>query len=62
VTRRPPDGGRGLDGVIERAPGYYNPATEILDGAAGSDGDLDDPERMPDGSPAAHDPEPAEMP
>ena len=25
VTRRPPDGGRGLDGVIERADGYFNP-------------------------------------
>ncbi|HYZ52513.1 MAG TPA: lysine 5,6-aminomutase subunit alpha [Streptosporangiaceae bacterium] len=33
VTRRPPDGGRGLDGVIERADGYFNPAAEILDAA-----------------------------
>jgi beta-lysine 5,6-aminomutase alpha subunit len=33
VTRRPPGGGRGLDGVVERAGGYYNPAAEILDGA-----------------------------
>jgi beta-lysine 5,6-aminomutase alpha subunit len=33
VTKRPPDGGRGLDGVVERAGGYYNPAAEILDGA-----------------------------
>jgi beta-lysine 5,6-aminomutase alpha subunit len=31
VTRRPPDGGRGLDGVIERADGYVNPAIDILD-------------------------------
>jgi len=31
VTRRPADGGRGLDGVIQRAPGYFNPAMEILD-------------------------------
>src|SRR5947207_2115864 len=31
VTRRPPDGGRGLDGVVERAGGYYNPATEMLE-------------------------------
>jgi beta-lysine 5,6-aminomutase alpha subunit len=31
VTRRPPDGGRGLDGVIERADGYANPAIDILD-------------------------------
>ena len=34
VTRRPPDGGRGLDGVLTKAPEYFNPATEILDGAA----------------------------
>jgi len=31
VTRRPPDGGKGLDGVVERADGYFNPAIEILD-------------------------------
>jgi beta-lysine 5,6-aminomutase alpha subunit len=31
VTSRPADGGRGLDGVIARAPGYFNPATEIMD-------------------------------
>jgi beta-lysine 5,6-aminomutase alpha subunit len=31
VTRRPPDGGRGLDGVVERADGYYNPASELLE-------------------------------
>ena len=31
ITRRPADGGRGLDGVIERAEGYLNPATEILE-------------------------------
>ncbi|MBO3745714.1 lysine 5,6-aminomutase subunit alpha [Streptosporangiaceae bacterium NEAU-GS5] len=31
VTRRPPDGGRGLDGVVRKADGYHNPATEILD-------------------------------
>jgi beta-lysine 5,6-aminomutase alpha subunit len=30
VTRRPPDGGRGLDGVVERAAGYYNPAEALL--------------------------------
>ncbi|MEO3807682.1 lysine 5,6-aminomutase subunit alpha [Sphaerisporangium sp. B11E5] len=30
VTRRPPDRGRGLDGVVRRAGGYLNPATEIL--------------------------------
>ena len=32
VTRRPADGGRGLDGVIERAEGYFNPANEFLEG------------------------------
>jgi beta-lysine 5,6-aminomutase alpha subunit len=31
VTRRPPDGGKGLDGVAERADGYFNPAIELLD-------------------------------
>ncbi len=31
ATRRPPDGGKGLDGVVRHAPGYYNPATEILE-------------------------------
>jgi beta-lysine 5,6-aminomutase alpha subunit len=44
ITRRPADGGRGLDGVIEQAPGYANPAREILE----------DPERLPAApSPAA---------
>jgi beta-lysine 5,6-aminomutase alpha subunit len=31
VTRRPPDGGKGLDGVVERAAGYLNPAIDILE-------------------------------
>lgn len=31
VTRRPADGGRGLDGVIPKAEGYFNPAGEILE-------------------------------
>ncbi|MEV5749211.1 lysine 5,6-aminomutase subunit alpha [Actinoallomurus sp. NPDC052308] len=31
VTRRPADGGKGLDGVVERADGYFNPVTEILE-------------------------------
>ncbi|WP_131764018.1 lysine 5,6-aminomutase subunit alpha TIM-barrel domain-containing protein, partial [Actinomadura fibrosa] len=31
VTRRPPDAGKGLDGVVARADGYCNPAIEILD-------------------------------
>ena len=30
VTKRPPDGGRGLNGVIERADGYYDPVEEAL--------------------------------
>ncbi|HEX4087676.1 MAG TPA: lysine 5,6-aminomutase subunit alpha [Trebonia sp.] len=33
VTRRPPGGGHGLDGVVTRADGYFNPVTEILGGA-----------------------------
>ena len=33
VTKRPADGGRGLDGVVERADGYHNPAAEMLEGA-----------------------------
>jgi beta-lysine 5,6-aminomutase alpha subunit len=32
VTRRPADGGRGLGGVIQRADGYWNPASEFLEG------------------------------
>ncbi len=31
VTKRQPDGGRGLDGVVERAEGYYNPAADLLE-------------------------------
>jgi beta-lysine 5,6-aminomutase alpha subunit len=31
ITKRPADGGRGLDGVIKRADGYFNPASEILE-------------------------------
>jgi beta-lysine 5,6-aminomutase alpha subunit len=34
VTRRPASGGRGLDGVVERADGYWNPAISELEGAA----------------------------
>nr|BFF26279.1 hypothetical protein GCM10025732_42440 [Glycomyces mayteni] len=32
IMKRPADGGRGLDGVAERAEGYWNPAAELLDG------------------------------
>ena len=31
ITKRPPDGGRGLDGVVVKADGYFNPASEILE-------------------------------
>ena len=31
ITKRSADGGRGLDGVIGKADGYFNPASEILE-------------------------------
>ncbi len=31
LMKRPPDAGRGLDGVARKARDYYNPATEILE-------------------------------
>ncbi|NYG57643.1 beta-lysine 5,6-aminomutase alpha subunit [Nocardioides daedukensis] len=31
LMKRPADAGRGLDGVAEKAEGYYNPASEILE-------------------------------
>src|SRR5712671_2388401 len=34
TTARTPEGGKGLDGVVERAPGYFNPFLEILEGKA----------------------------
>jgi beta-lysine 5,6-aminomutase alpha subunit len=34
VTKRPPGGGRGLDGVVERADGYFNPVSDILEEAS----------------------------
>ena len=34
ITKRPPDGGKGLDGVVVQADGYYNPATELLEEGA----------------------------
>ncbi|HWF80630.1 MAG TPA: lysine 5,6-aminomutase subunit alpha [Streptosporangiaceae bacterium] len=37
ITKRPADGGRGLDGVIAKADGYYNPASEILERPADSE-------------------------
>jgi beta-lysine 5,6-aminomutase alpha subunit len=32
LMKRPADAGRGLDGVARRADGFYNPATDILEG------------------------------
>jgi beta-lysine 5,6-aminomutase alpha subunit len=43
VTKRPADGGKGLDGVIERADGYVNPAADLLE----------EPERQPGAGAAA---------
>ena len=37
ITKRPADGGRGLDGVVAKADGYFNPASDILEGT-GQDG------------------------
>ena len=34
ITRRPADAGRGLEGVFERAEGYFNPAAEFLEDPA----------------------------
>jgi beta-lysine 5,6-aminomutase alpha subunit len=31
--KRPATGGRGLEGVAEHEPDYYNPATDLLDAA-----------------------------
>jgi len=50
ITRRPADGGRGLDGVIEQAGGYFNPAAELLDPPVLGDFDT---ERPADGDPRA---------
>ncbi|MCZ2839029.1 lysine 5,6-aminomutase subunit alpha [Modestobacter sp. VKM Ac-2985] len=30
ITKRAPDGGKGLDGVVVKATGHYDPATELL--------------------------------
>ncbi len=32
LMKRPPDAGKGLDGVARHSSAYYNPATEILEG------------------------------
>jgi len=31
ITKRPADGGKGLDGVVRHEDGYWNPATELLE-------------------------------
>lgn len=31
IMKRPPDRGKGLAGVVPRAPDYFNPATDILE-------------------------------
>jgi beta-lysine 5,6-aminomutase alpha subunit len=41
VTRRPPDGGRGLDGVVARADGYFNPVSLLLGDETGDDAEGD---------------------
>ena len=33
IMKRPPDGGKGLDGVARHEPTYYNPASELLERA-----------------------------
>jgi beta-lysine 5,6-aminomutase alpha subunit len=39
ITKRPADGGRGLDGVVVKADGYFNPASDILEGEPASPAD-----------------------
>jgi beta-lysine 5,6-aminomutase alpha subunit len=34
LMKRPADKGKGLDGVVAQADGYYNPATELLESPA----------------------------
>ena len=31
ITKRPADGGKGLDGVVPHADGYWNPAVDLLE-------------------------------
>jgi beta-lysine 5,6-aminomutase alpha subunit len=38
---RAEDGGKGLAGVVERAPGYFNPLVELLEARAGGGDDAD---------------------
>jgi beta-lysine 5,6-aminomutase alpha subunit len=34
IMKRPPDRGKGLDGVFRHAEGYYNPARDLLEGGS----------------------------
>jgi beta-lysine 5,6-aminomutase alpha subunit len=36
ITKRPPDKGKGLDGVVRLTEGAYNPALELLEGVHAS--------------------------
>jgi len=47
ITKRPADGGRGLDGVISRASGYFNPASEILESGERAPAGGPDPRNSP---------------
>ncbi|HEX6887394.1 MAG TPA: lysine 5,6-aminomutase subunit alpha [Candidatus Nanopelagicales bacterium] len=38
LMKRPADKGKGLDGVVRRAPGYCNPVTDVLDEPAATPG------------------------
>jgi beta-lysine 5,6-aminomutase alpha subunit len=60
VTRRPPDGGRGPEGVVKKAPEYFNPATEILDAGPPPAKNDNGPERTGEDSQAVRTPQPAE--
>jgi len=31
LMKRPADKGKGADGVVEKAPAYFNPASEMLE-------------------------------
>jgi beta-lysine 5,6-aminomutase alpha subunit len=42
LMKRPADKGKGLDGVVEKAGDYVNPATSILDGQAPAGDDLEE--------------------
>jgi beta-lysine 5,6-aminomutase alpha subunit len=45
LMKRPPEGGRGLDGVAPKSEAYYNPATELLEALRdGADAPPQEPE------------------